>query len=192
VRRILFFISITGALACSDPAMRSRIAAASTYLSCRPAADPAADWRTVQLSLPAVTFQLPPGWREKQWDVRVGEVDSWHTFRSEADFFQNLSITEEGDSAAGPLPMVTRQADYTDYVDCADTVGGRRVLLQTWRGGGTVFRDGQQTPSFATHLTLEIGPGRYAVMSATSGDAAGQDEMVAILKTFRARASDGK
>jgi hypothetical protein len=192
MKAILLFIGIAGAVACSDPAVRTRVAATSSYLSCRPAPAPGANWRTVELTLPAVTFQIPPGWREKQWDVRVGEVNAWHTFRSEADFFQNLSITEERDSAAGPLPKVMRQADYTDYVECADSIGGHHVLLQAWRGGGTVFREGRQTPTFATQLTLEIGPGHYAVMSATSGDAAGQDEMVTVLKTFRARASDGK
>ena len=168
---------------------RDAVSAASvtSSLPCRTAAEPDASWRTVELTLPAVTFQLPPGWHERRWNVGVGQVESWHTFRAEADVLRSLNITEEPGSTAGALPGVTRQPGYTDFVECSDRIGGHRVLLQTWRGGGTVFRDGQQTPVLATRLTLEVAPGRYAMVSATSGDAAGQDEIIAILKTFRVR-----
>ena len=172
--------------------MRSRVDAPASYLACRPTPATGNNWRTVQLTLPAVTFQVPPGWSEKSWDVQIGDVESWHTFRSETDDFQDLSITEQRDAAPGPLPGITRQSDYTDYVECADSVGGRRALLQTWRGGGTIFRGGQRTPAFAAHLTLEVDSGRYAMISGSSGDLAGQDEIVAILKTFRARPAPGK
>ena len=189
---LLPLVSVAAVLACSDPAVRSRADAPSSYFSCRPAPAPGANWRTVQLTLPAVTFRVPPGWSEKGWDVQVGDVESWHTFRSETDFFQDLSITEQRDSTPGALPGITRQSDYTDYVECADSVAGHRALLQTWRGGGTVFRGSQQTPGFAAHLTLEVEHGRYVMVSGSSADLAGQDEIVAILKAFRARPSTGK
>jgi hypothetical protein len=191
--RVVLLVIVAGAvLACSDPAVRSRVDAPSSYLSCHPTPNAGVDWQTVQLAQPEVTFRLPPGWSEKRWEVPFGDVESWHTFRSEADLFQNLRIIEERDSAAGPLPRAARQADYTDYVECEDSIAGRRALLQAWRGGGTIFRGGQQTPSFGTHLTLEVGPGRYAMASASSADTAGRDEIITILKTLRPRASDDK
>ena len=192
VKVLLALASVAAVQACADPGVRSRVEAPSSYLSCRSAPAPGATWRTVQLTLPAVTFQVPPGWSEKSWDVQIGDVESWHTFRTEADVFQNLTITEQRDSTPGRLPGIVRQSEYTDYVECVDSVGGRRALLQAWRGGGTIFRGSQQSPSFGAHLTLEVDQGRYATVSGSSADLAGQDEIVAILKTFRARPSPGK
>ena len=157
---------------------------------CSPVAAAGVNWVTVQLTYPAVTLRLPPGWtkRAERYEGFPVSSDSAHTFSQDGNPFQSITIALSGNVAAfaasGP------SAGSTEYSECRWRVGEYVATRRTWIDVLSRASNGVDgTSLFWSRVTLQLGREQYLLAAGSSMDRAGQEETLRALGTLRPRDS---
>jgi hypothetical protein len=110
-------------------------------------------WRSVTLKSCGIRLRLPTRYAEKHWEVTIGNPIG-ASYRAEN--FDRIDISVlPSPNAAPENNKVHRESDHRGYSECVAAIGGRKAIIQSFRGGGVIFDGERSYPPFVVVATWE-------------------------------------
>ena len=179
-RRITLARAAVFVLAASCETLLAQSTAGSA-VACPPPQINTSGWRVFTLQDCGIRLKLPKRYSEKNWAVKVGRP----VLRSfDGGPFDRISI------AVRPSPLsrlaenkIVRQSDYQGYAECTETIGGREAVVQSFRGGGTMFDRGAQSTTYYAGAVWQLRAGQVLSIGGHVATRKVQEELLAVLRT---------
>lgn len=142
------------------------------------------DWRVVKLERMGLRLKMPKRFSEDRGGVVIG---GWVGSSFHAGVFENITV--EITSYAGPgqsfeEQKAIRQTFYTGYSECAESIGGHRAIIQSFRGGGDITLGDRSFPSFAVFAIYDLAPGKVVRFRGDAATRQGQKDLLASVRTL--------
>jgi hypothetical protein len=125
---------------------------------------------------------MPKRFTEKHWAVTVGDPIG-ATYRGAQFETFTVEVMASGGQSLEHQKTI-RQSDYVGYTECTETIGGRRTIIQSFRGGGVIMLGDRSFPPFAVMAVCELGPGRILRFDGSTATRQAQEDLLAILRTL--------
>jgi hypothetical protein len=139
-------------------------------------------WETQDLTNIRIRFKLPPGYKQKQWEVSIGS-GPLATFQ--LGHLNHIEFTVENVEDAKPEgAKIIRQRDYLDYKEWNQSISGHEIFVQAYQGGGSVTDEHGERLPFCVEVTCALDGKHLLRLSALLGDQKRQHEVLAMLKTI--------
>lgn len=128
-----------------------------------------------------LAFKLPKAYKEKRWEVVVGPIQGRRFYAGPA--FVDFQI-EEGTTF--DRAKTRRQLDYDDYREWTDEIRGHKVLIQTFRGGGSIYTEKGVFPPHQVAVVCELDTDskRFLTIDAPCATKEEQEEILAMVGTL--------
>jgi hypothetical protein len=147
-----------------------------------PHAVPDSAWSEHTLRAVGIRVWFPSPYREHIYEVRIGNTPD---YTYESGVFRRIHISLEKGPASIEAAKPRRWDRVTDFLECSDSIGGRPMVLQRMTGGGTIFRDGKQFPSFDVVAVIQLAPGRYIWIRGNAENQEGRDQIAGAIGTIQ-------
>ncbi len=130
-----------------------------------------------------VSFRLPPGFREA---APVGPARHWEL---DGDFSQY--VTAGFIASSSPPAALGRfvSPGMFEMTQCMDVVGGREMLVQSWRTHGGTFRNGQRLDRYDVFAVVPVRPDLRFYLASGGYERRTQDLALAAVRTIIVAAS---
>ena len=155
--------------------------AAQSAPDCPPPPVEQNDWRAVTIESCGIRLRLPTRYKEKRAEIIVGDHRGASFRAGEVDRV-TISVQPTAHARLEDNTIV-RQSDYERYSECAETIGGRDAIVQSFRGGGVVLSGSESSAPFHASAIWEYAPGQILRIDATSATQRSQHELLAIVRT---------
>jgi hypothetical protein len=137
-------------------------------------------WQSVTLKSCGIRLRLPTRYAEKHWEVTIGDPIG-ASYRAEN--FDRIDIS------VLPSPpennKIHQESDHRGYSECVATIGGRKGIIQSFRGGGVIFDGERSYPPFVIVATWELRPGHTLQVVSSASTRRSQEEILAVLRTVQ-------
>jgi hypothetical protein len=140
-------------------------------------------WRSVTIKSCGIRLRLPTRYAEKHWEVTIGNPIG-ASYRAEN--FDRIDISVlPSPNAAPENNKIHRESDHRGYSECVAAIGGRRAIIQSFRGGGVIFDGERSYLPFVVVATWELRPGHTLQVMSSASTRSSQEEILAVLRTVQ-------
>jgi len=140
-------------------------------------------WRSETLESCGIRLRLPARYKQKHWDVTVGDFVG-ASYR--ADNFDRIDINVLAAPDAAPeRNKIHREIDHRGYSECLVTIGGRKAVMQSLRGGGVILDGGRSYPPFVVVASWQLRPDPVLQITFSGSTRQSQEEILAVLRTVQ-------
>jgi hypothetical protein len=139
-------------------------------------------WTSRKITKFGLKFKLPTKYLEKDWDVTVGSVAAGPRFFAGLAFL-DFAVEERTtfDNAKTRF-----QLNYDEYREWTDEIRGHKLLIQTFRGGGSIHTEKGVFPPRQVVVICEIDRDsqRFLIIRASCTTKEEQEEILAMVGTL--------